>query len=108
MGRGRPCLYKTLEDKAAANRAKSMRSYHKQKYAINTSRRRRYHADTSKAKPLDGAHPDAAALPNTDPVDTPGWLRLVTHSQTKFHALTKGSTRRFIDSLYNQYTTNNH
>ncbi len=64
MGRGRPRIYKTPEDKAAANRAKSMRSYYKyvlyyilsavvdcacsRKYAINVGRRRRYRADTSK------------------------------------------------------------
>lgn len=29
MGRGRPRIYKTPEEKAAANRAKSMRSYYK-------------------------------------------------------------------------------
>ncbi|KAG9221425.1 hypothetical protein CCMSSC00406_0008319 [Pleurotus cornucopiae] len=108
MGRGRPRIYKTPEDKAAANRAKSMRSYYNRKYAINVGRRRRYRADTSKTKPLNSAHPDAAALPNADPVNASDWLCLVNHSQTEFDCLTKGSTRAFVESLYDEYTTNNY
>ncbi len=71
MGRGRPRLYKTPEDKAAANRAKSMRSYYKyalflssklqnmktityfrKRAALSSKHGTRYHADNSKYVPL--------------------------------------------------------
>ncbi|KAG9225815.1 hypothetical protein CCMSSC00406_0007825 [Pleurotus cornucopiae] len=107
MGRGRPRLYKTPEDKAAANRAKSMRSYYKKRAALNSDRSsKRYRAEQSNVLP--GARKDTSEVTRADPTDTAGWVSLVRETDRKFCLLTGNSTRRLLESLYQRYTETNH
>lgn len=50
-------------------------------------------------------HPKYVLL-SVDPVDPSSWLRLAASTKVKFYSITNGSTRRYIESLYNKYTTN--
>ncbi|KAG9227169.1 hypothetical protein CCMSSC00406_0004292 [Pleurotus cornucopiae] len=108
MGRGRPRLYATPEEKAAANRAKSMRSYYKKRSKLNTNRERRYRAERSKPTILPGATKDTSKMTPVEPTDVAGWMTLVDHTDTDFRLLTGDSTRRLLEFLYKRYTETNH
>ncbi|KAF4569575.1 hypothetical protein EYR36_009372 [Pleurotus pulmonarius] len=103
MGRGRPRLYNTPEEKAAANREKSKRCYHKRKIAAQSSRRPRYRADIPQNKPIKGATRDTHP-PGADPVDVPSCSLLIARLEQKFKSLTNNSVYNYVDSLYQEYT----
>ncbi|KAG9222042.1 hypothetical protein CCMSSC00406_0008027 [Pleurotus cornucopiae] len=103
MGRGRPQLYKTPEEKAAASREKSKRYYYKKKAALSSQRRSRYRVSRVNNRVLLGAKPDLAADEQWDPVDIPGWRRLVTATLEEFKVLTKGSVRNYLEGLYQKF-----
>ncbi|KAF4597824.1 hypothetical protein EYR38_006215 [Pleurotus pulmonarius] len=103
MGRGRPRLYKTPEEKAAANREKSKRCYDKRKRAAQSSQRLRYHADIPNNKPLKGATHDTI-IPRADPADVPSCSLLIARLEQQFKSLAGNSVYHYIDSLYQEYT----
>ncbi|KAF9496304.1 hypothetical protein BDN71DRAFT_1505816 [Pleurotus eryngii] len=103
MGRGRPQLYKTPEEKAAAGREKSKRYYYKKKAALSSQRRSRYRAARVNNRVLLGAKPDHATHEQRDPVDVPGWQRLATTTLEEFKVLTKCSVRNYVEGLYQQF-----
>ncbi|KDQ22299.1 hypothetical protein PLEOSDRAFT_171717 [Pleurotus ostreatus PC15] len=91
--RGRPTLYKTPEEKAIANRAKSKHSYDK-RLTVYSSRL------------MQGARKDKdenARASSDDPDTTAGWLRLATATSKEFRQITNNFTSRYIDSLYQKY-----
>ncbi|KAF4584626.1 hypothetical protein EYR38_001861 [Pleurotus pulmonarius] len=106
-GRGRPRLYKTPEEKADANRAKSKRSYYKKKAALasNPNRSSRFRAEKSRTTLLEGAVEDKTRI-SSDPTDLKGWTSLTTRTGREFHSLTKNNIGLYFDSLYNRYTNN--
>ncbi|KAF9490906.1 hypothetical protein BDN71DRAFT_1510817 [Pleurotus eryngii] len=107
MPRGRPRLYKTPEEQANTNRAKSKRSYYKKKAALASNHKRspRFRAEQSKTTLLEGAVKDKARV-SSDPTDLKGWTSLAARTGKEFNSLTKNSVRLYLDSLYNHYTNN--
>ncbi|TFK59259.1 hypothetical protein BDN72DRAFT_906024 [Pluteus cervinus] len=83
---GRPRLYHTPEAKAAANRAKSTRSYNKYKTDINRRRRAHYRAD------------------NPDAIPRPPLRRHNTESMRTLDDITNNTPlHHFIDNLVRTY-----
>ncbi|KAF7424663.1 hypothetical protein PC9H_009973 [Pleurotus ostreatus] len=108
MGRGRPRIYKTAEDKAKANRAKSLRSYYKRKAALAPSHQNsnaRYRAEISKTSVLPGATVDKKKT-SGDPTNIKGWVSLGADMAERFDSFIKATPRRYFDLLYKQYTNN--
>ncbi|KAF4586116.1 hypothetical protein EYR38_009715 [Pleurotus pulmonarius] len=104
MGPGRPRLYKTPEEKAMANRAKSKRSYDKHKRAIGVRRTVRQRKQTVRERKhaIPGAVRQGPPR-GLDPIDVPGWLDLSATVAAKFRALANGSTREYAEHMYQRY-----
>ncbi|KAF4586445.1 hypothetical protein EYR38_010721 [Pleurotus pulmonarius] len=106
MGRGRPRIYHTEEEKIMANRAKSKRSYAKRQASISVKKAVRYRADTkgtsSRNKIIKGASRNKVPT-SLDPTSTQGWLSLVSKTLDDFTSLMKGSTRSYIERQYQRY-----
>ncbi|KAF4578378.1 hypothetical protein EYR36_000185 [Pleurotus pulmonarius] len=102
MGRGRPRIYHTEEDKIRANRAKSKRSYDKRRASSGTKKVTRYHASAETKGLLKSASP-TKGLTSLDPTTIPGWLSLVAKVLDDFTATTRGSTRSYVEAIYQSY-----
>ncbi|KDQ23598.1 hypothetical protein PLEOSDRAFT_1108088 [Pleurotus ostreatus PC15] len=99
---GRPKLYRTPEEKAMANRAKSKRSYNKCKIAISARKAVRYRAETHGRHSLfKGARREPH--PNLDPVTVVGWMKLVSKTSAEFDARTGGSPQSYLEGLCQNY-----
>ncbi|KDQ31596.1 hypothetical protein PLEOSDRAFT_1080095 [Pleurotus ostreatus PC15] len=128
MPPGRPKIYKTPEEKALANRAKSKRSYHKNKdpFKVSSPRKRPvgsgrpklYHTPEEKmfanrAKSKRNYHKNKRVLaavrerkhPKTNPATVTDWTDLVADTSDKFDALLQGATvPKFMAELYRKYS----
>ncbi|KAF4580530.1 hypothetical protein EYR38_003129 [Pleurotus pulmonarius] len=127
MPPGRPKIYKTAEEKTLANRAKSKRSYHKNKDVskvcsprtrpIGSGRRKLYHTSEEKvlanrAKSKRSYHKNRRVLAAvrdqkhpSNPVDVAGWMSLVHDVSKKCNTLIHGGVvPQYMAELYRKYT----
>ncbi|KAF7437532.1 hypothetical protein PC9H_004374 [Pleurotus ostreatus] len=86
-----------------ANRAKSRRSYRRHKLSIGAKKVVRYRAETrGHNRLIPGASRRRGPL-GLDPETIPEWLALVQQVSDKFQAVTKPSTRAYVERLYQRY-----
>ncbi|KAJ8494662.1 hypothetical protein ONZ45_g13151 [Pleurotus djamor] len=103
--RGRPRLYHTPEERTMANRAKSKRSYQKQKALINVRKTLRYRYDRDNKQMIPGA--TKTGIPTSlDPSDVPGWLALARTTNEKYKAVKNGRIKDYVESLCQRYLNN--
>ncbi|KAJ8515557.1 hypothetical protein ONZ45_g7022 [Pleurotus djamor] len=100
MARGRPRLYHTPEDRLAANRVKSKRSYDKHKKLINIRRTVRYRSEAERKRLMPGAPSIPASLYATD---LSGWVTLAKDTNVKYKLLKNGTIRNYVETLCQRY-----
>ncbi|KDQ25466.1 hypothetical protein PLEOSDRAFT_169479 [Pleurotus ostreatus PC15] len=100
---GRPKVYHTEEERMEANRAKSRHSYRRHKLSIGAKKVVQYRAETrGRNRLIPGASRRRGPL-GLDPETIPEWLALVQQVSDKFQAVTKPSTRAYVERLYQRY-----
>ncbi|KAG6809278.1 hypothetical protein H0H92_000839 [Tricholoma furcatifolium] len=84
---GRPKLYHSAEERLAANRAKSLRSYHKRKSENNVRRRAKYKAQ-----------------PKNERRDLSFWMKKVEGIADEHRAVVGDAPFNYLDNLYHDYS----
>ncbi|KAG6825205.1 hypothetical protein H0H92_004407 [Tricholoma furcatifolium] len=84
---GRPKLYHSAEERLAANRAKSLRSYHKRKFECNARRRANYKARA-----------------NSERRDLAFWTKKAECIADQHRAVVGDTPFNYLDNLYHDYS----